>query len=72
MIKSSAYPEIGVDPVHAVELALQVPISIHCWQADDVAGLESGGAAGSVETATEFFSSITEPMVGIVSATRSA
>ena len=45
MIKSSAYPEIGVDPVHAVELALQVPISIHCWQADDVAGLESGGSA---------------------------
>jgi len=45
MIKSSAYPEIGVDPVHAVELALQVPISIHCWQADDVAGLESGGTA---------------------------
>jgi L-rhamnose isomerase len=39
------YADLGIDPNKAVEAALQVPISMHCWQADDVAGLESGGSA---------------------------
>ena len=39
------YADLGIDPNKAVEAALAVPISIHCWQADDVAGLESGAAA---------------------------
>jgi L-rhamnose isomerase len=39
------YLNVGIDPVKAVEATLAVPISIHCWQADDVAGLESGGSA---------------------------
>ncbi|MFZ9875109.1 MAG: L-rhamnose isomerase, partial [Candidatus Methylacidiphilales bacterium] len=43
-----AYSDLGIDPAKALEAALKVPISIHCWQADDVAGLEAGsGVADS-------------------------
>jgi L-rhamnose isomerase len=34
------FREIGVDPDDAIDAALQVPISVPCWQADDVTGLE--------------------------------
>lgn len=34
------YAELGVDVIEAIERTLQVPISIHCWQGDDVRGFE--------------------------------
>lgn len=34
------YAAFGVDVEAALERALAVPISLHCWQADDVTGLE--------------------------------
>ncbi len=34
------YAEVGVDANTAIDRALQTPISVHCWQADDVVGLE--------------------------------
>ncbi len=34
------YAELGVDADKAVRAALRIPISVQCWQADDVAGLE--------------------------------
>ena len=34
------YAAYGVDIDQAVDRALEVPISLHCWQADDVAGFE--------------------------------
>lgn len=37
---SEIYAEIGVDVREAINTALTVPISIHCWQADDVRGFE--------------------------------
>ena len=36
-----AYAELGVDTDAAITRALAVPISLHCWQADDVRGLET-------------------------------
>ena len=36
-----AYGERGVDTDVAIKRALAVPISLHCWQADDVRGLET-------------------------------
>ena len=36
-----AYAEQGVDTEVAITRALAVPISLHCWQADDVRGLET-------------------------------
>ncbi len=35
-----AYGTIGVDAEQAIERALAMPVSLHCWQADDVQGLE--------------------------------
>jgi len=35
------YAEQGVDTEGAIRRALEVPISLHCWQADDVRGLET-------------------------------
>ena len=34
------YADFGVDVDAAIQTALNVPISIHCWQADDVSGFE--------------------------------
>jgi len=36
------YADYGIDTDAAVEAALSLPISLHCWQADDVAGFETG------------------------------
>jgi L-rhamnose isomerase len=35
------YAGVGVDPEAALQKAAAVPISLHCWQADDVSGLET-------------------------------
>jgi len=35
-----AYADLGIDADAAITKALSVPISIHCWQADDVSGFE--------------------------------
>jgi L-rhamnose isomerase len=36
-----AYAELGVDTEAAIARSLEIPISLHCWQADDVRGLET-------------------------------
>jgi len=38
------YFEIGVDTARAMEALYNIPISMHCWQGDDVKGFEDGGA----------------------------
>src|SRR5215212_2148644 len=35
------YAEFGVDTERAMERLASIPISLHCWQGDDVAGFES-------------------------------
>ena len=35
------YSALGVDVDAAVDAALQIPISLHCWQGDDVGGFET-------------------------------
>ncbi|HVZ63739.1 MAG TPA: L-rhamnose isomerase [Lacunisphaera sp.] len=47
----AAYAERGIDTDAAIKRALDVPISLHCWQADDVRGLETpqeGLAGGGI------------------------
>ena len=38
------YAEIGIDTDAALEKLQNIPLSLHCWQADDVTGFESNGA----------------------------
>ena len=34
------YAELGVDVASAVARLAEVPLSLHCWQGDDVGGFE--------------------------------
>jgi L-rhamnose isomerase len=38
------YAALGVDTEAALQQLAQIPISLHCWQGDDVAGTEKEGA----------------------------
>jgi len=39
------YKSLGVDVDAALSSLASTPISIHCWQGDDVTGFENVGAA---------------------------
>lgn len=42
------YRDAGVDVEHTLDILAKTPISIHCWQGDDVGGFEGGaGELGS-------------------------
>jgi len=45
------YAQYGVDVDAAIERANKIPMSMHCWQGDDVAGLElkEGGLTGGIQ-----------------------
>ncbi len=43
-----AYAAFGVDTEAAIAMLGEIPVSIHCWQGDDVVGLDGGGAASGV------------------------
>ncbi|BCN29134.1 L-rhamnose isomerase [Anaeromicropila herbilytica] len=45
------YKKIGVDTDAAMEILKTIPISMHCWQGDDVAGFEGDGQlSGGIQT----------------------
>ena len=47
----SIYAKIGVDTEKAIETLKTIPISIHCWQGDDVMGFDQKGAlTGGIQT----------------------
>lgn len=39
------YAEYGVDVEAAAVTLATIPVSVHCWQGDDVGGFEGTGAA---------------------------
>jgi L-rhamnose isomerase len=43
-IAREAYAALGVDTEKALETLARTPISVHCWQGDDVGGFESASA----------------------------
>ena len=44
------YAVLGVDVRHALAVLRQIPISLHCWQTDDVGGFENTlGATGGIQ-----------------------
>ncbi|MCR5262904.1 MAG: L-rhamnose isomerase [Clostridiales bacterium] len=46
------YAEIGIDTDKAMDEVAQIPVSIHCWQGDDVRGFENpeGELSGGIQT----------------------
>ena len=45
------YDQYGIDIDKAIEICDKIPISMHCWQGDDVAGFEKmdGGLTGGIQ-----------------------
>lgn len=54
-IAKERYAALGVDTDKALETLEKTPISLHCWQADDVVGFERGEAASGGIMATGNF-----------------
>lgn len=45
------YAKLGVDTDKAIKTLKEIPISIHCWQGDDVMGFDNCGAlSGGIQT----------------------
>ncbi|MDF2588996.1 MAG: L-rhamnose isomerase, partial [Anaerocolumna sp.] len=45
------YQSIGVDTDKAIDILKQIPISMHCWQGDDVKGFDQDGPlSGGIQT----------------------
>ena len=45
------YATLGLDTEKAMETLASIPVSVHCWQGDDVVGFDGGGAAsGGIQT----------------------
>ena len=50
-IARERYAALGVDTDKAIETLEKTPISLHCWQTDDVIGFESAaGRSGGIQT----------------------
>lgn len=50
-VAKAFYAQYGIDVDKAIEIADKTPISMHCWQGDDVDGLElkEGGLSGGIQ-----------------------
>jgi len=44
------YNKNGIDVESALTTLANTPISIHCWQGDDITGFDNGGAGGGIQT----------------------
>lgn len=52
-LAKETYAEIGIDTDAVLETLKKVPISLHCWQGDDVIGFDSkgeGALSGGIQT----------------------
>ena len=45
----NAYASIGIDTDAVIAVLAEKPISIHCWQGDDVTGFDNGGTGGGIQ-----------------------
>ena len=55
-IAKEKYASIGVDTEAAIKRVSEIPVSIHCWQGDDVRGFEEpdGKLTGGIQTTGHF------------------
>ncbi|MGM9681932.1 MAG: L-rhamnose isomerase [Eubacteriales bacterium] len=58
----AAYAKYGIDTDNAVETLRHIPISIHCWQGDDVIGFDhDGGLTGGIQATGNYPGRATTP-----------
>ncbi len=56
------YAKIGIDTDKAIEKLMELPISMHCWQGDDVVGFDSKEALwGGIQTTGNYPGKATTP-----------
>ena len=56
------YKSFGVDTEKALDILKNVPISVHCWQGDDVVGFDSPSAlSGGIQTTGNYPGKATTP-----------
>lgn len=57
------YAALGVDTEKAIEKLAQIPVSVHCWQGDDVGGFETSeeGLSGGIATTGNYPGKATNP-----------
>lgn len=56
------YAAVGVDTEEVLKKLSQIPISVHCWQGDDVIGFDGGGmASGGIQTTGKYPGRATNP-----------
>ena len=57
-----SYARYGIDTDAAIEKCKQIPISLHCWQGDDVRGFDhDGGLTGGIQTTGNYPGRATTP-----------
>ena len=57
-----AYAQVGVDTEAAIETLKNVPVSLHCWQIDDVIGFDNdGGLTGGIQSTGNYPGKATNP-----------
>ncbi|MCI8343818.1 MAG: L-rhamnose isomerase [Clostridia bacterium] len=50
-VAKAEYASYGVDTERAINALREIPISVHCWQGDDVVGLDGAGRlSGGIQT----------------------
>ncbi|MFA0440851.1 L-rhamnose isomerase [Vibrio sp. 10N.222.51.C12] len=62
-IAKARYAELGIDTESVMTALSQIPISMHCWQGDDVAGFESpeGELTGGIQATGNYPGKATTP-----------
>ena len=61
-LAKKAYEKYGVDVENALNTLKNIPISIHCWQGDDVSGFISDGAlSGGIQTTGNYLGKASNP-----------
>ena len=56
------YAELGVDVEEAIKRVQQIPVSIHCWQGDDVLGFEGAkNLEGGIQTTGNYLGRARNP-----------
>lgn len=58
----NTYAELGVDVEKAIETLKRIPVSMHCWQGDDVVGFDQDGPlTGGIQTTGNYPGKATTP-----------
>ena len=56
------YAKLGIDTEKAMETLMKAPVSIHCWQGDDVTGFDHDGPlTGGIQTTGNYPGKATTP-----------